>query len=100
VDVIIAKMPTLDAELFQTAIPHTIQSLNDVEGDEDKQINRPRDFTFSAIAIFNFFQGVGTEGAKPLGGRIVFANVFPFFASNALFHLNYLFPLFCICIIA
>lgn len=42
--------PIFYFKLFQPTIPHIIQSLKDVNGDEDEQVGKPTNATFSAVA--------------------------------------------------
>jgi hypothetical protein len=54
VNVIMSYVSALNREFPQTTIPHTTESLKQVDRDKDYQIQPPRDFTFSTETAFDF----------------------------------------------
>jgi len=92
VEIMVSQVSAFDLEFFQTAIPHTPEDLEDVNGDEHQQISEPTDFDFLLdSSLLDFFQSVNAKGANPLCTCVVSANVIPIFLSDTLFHFDYLF---------
>jgi hypothetical protein len=63
--------------------------------DEQNEIHGPADFAISAETVLNLHKRIRAKRSKPLDGRIIDTDVFPFLASDVLFHFDYL--LFFLC---